>query len=126
MAEPHRTYDQQQDVESHAPYLKVWVALLVLTVLEYAFASYLRVGFTTLALSLMALALVKAALVAWYFMHLKFEGRWVYLMLVPAGILAAVLVLALFPDIGMQPGPADASEITSVSALMEPGSSVAL
>ena len=36
-------------------------------------------------------------------MHLKFEGRWVYFMIVPAGVLAMIFVLALYPDIGMQP-----------------------
>ena len=51
----------------------------------------------------MAMAIIKATLVGWYFMHLKFEGRWVYFMLVPAGILATIFVLALYPDIGMQP-----------------------
>ena len=30
----------------------------------------------------------------WYFMHLKFEGNWVYAMLVPAGILAMILSFA--------------------------------
>ena len=30
-------------------------------------------------------------MVGWYFMHLKFEGNWVYGMLVPAGILAMIL-----------------------------------
>ena len=35
----------------------------------------------------------------WYFMHLKFEKHWVYFMLVPAGILACVLIFALIPDI---------------------------
>ena len=48
-------------------------------------------------------AVIKACLVGWYFMHLKFEGKWVYYMLVPAGILAIVLIFALIPDIAMQP-----------------------
>ena len=42
-------------------------------------------------------------MVGWYFMHLKFEGNWVYAMLVPAGILAMILTLALIPDVAMQP-----------------------
>ena len=45
-------------------------------------------------------AVIKASLVGWYFMHLKFEGKWVYFMLVPAGILAMILIFALIPDIG--------------------------
>ena len=41
-------------------------------------------GFALLVLGLMSLAGIKAALVGLYFMHLKFEGRWIYFMLVPA------------------------------------------
>jgi cytochrome c oxidase subunit 4 len=58
--------------------------------------------FLTLVVGLMFLACIKAGLVAWYFMHLKFEGRWVYYMLVPAMFLAAVFILALYPDIGAE------------------------
>ena len=36
----------------------------------------------------MVLAITKAFLVGWFFMHLKFEGRWIYMMLVPVGLLA--------------------------------------
>lgn len=96
------TYDQQQDVESHAPYLKVWVALLVLTVLEYGYARMMAGGFHVLVVGLLALALIKAVLVGMYFMHVKFEGRWVYFFIVPVTILAAILVIALIPDIAME------------------------
>ena len=37
-------------------------------------------------------------MVGWYFMHLKFEGNWVYIMIVPAVILAVMLTMALCPD----------------------------
>ena len=102
MDQTNLTFDQQQHVESHAPYLKVFGALLVLTILEYCYAKYLNLSFLTLVFGLMCLAIVKASLVGWYFMHLKFEGRWVYLMLVPAGFLMLVVLFALYPDIGMQ------------------------
>ena len=36
-----------------------------------------------------------------YFMHLKFEGRWKYLLLAPTVSLAMGLPLALLPDIGV-------------------------
>ena len=47
--------------------------------------------------------MVKAGLVGWYFMHLKFEGNWVYIMIVPAMILATIIVLALCPDMVLKP-----------------------
>jgi len=102
MAETNLTHDQEMHVESHAPYLKVFFALLIFTIMEYFYAM-LPISFPALVLGLLAMAITKATLVGWYFMHLKFEGRWVYFMLVPAGVLATIFVLALYPDIGMQP-----------------------
>ena len=102
MAEPHLTADEEMEIESHTPYIKVWVALLVLTILEYFYALFLQGAFFELVVGLMFLAGVKASLVGWYFMHLKFEGKWVYGFLVPAGILACVVICALIPDIAMR------------------------
>ncbi len=98
MAEHNLTPEQERHVESHAPYMKVFWTLLVFTILEYGYASFLDLGFAPLVIGLLLMALVKAALVGWYFMHLKFEGRWVYLLLIPAMFLAVVLVVALIPD----------------------------
>jgi cytochrome c oxidase subunit IV len=102
MAETNLTHDQEMHVESHAPYLKVFFALLIFTIMEYFYAM-LPISFPALVVGLLAMAITKATLVGWYFMHLKFEGRWVYFMIVPAGVLATIFVLALYPDIGMQP-----------------------
>jgi cytochrome c oxidase subunit 4 len=107
------TYQQHQDIESHVPtYLRVFVVLLVFTILEYFYAMLAQSHFVALVLGLMALAFTKAALVGLYFMHLKFEGRWVYAFLVPACMLALGMILALMPDIGSIPqslpyGPED-------------------
>jgi cytochrome c oxidase subunit 4 len=84
--------------EAHAPYLKVFAALAVLTAIEYYYAAIFKNHFAILLTGLLALAVVKAGLVGWYFMHLKFEGNWVYIMIVPAMILATIIVLALCPD----------------------------
>ena len=35
-------------------------------------------------------------------MHLKFEGNWVYIMIVPAFVLATIFVLALMPDMTLK------------------------
>jgi cytochrome c oxidase subunit IV len=96
VAEEHQT-------EAHAPYVKVWAALLVLTVIEYEYAAYLKDYFLVLVLGLLGLALIKAGLVGWFFMHLKFEGKWVYVLLVPACIFATIIVLALCPDMVLKP-----------------------
>jgi cytochrome c oxidase subunit 4 len=89
--------------EAHAPYLKVFVALLVLTVLEYLFAvtaSRMEFPFLLLVLGLVVLALTKAALVGLFFMHVRYEGRWVFLLIVPATVMATIVVLGVYPDIG--------------------------
>ncbi|GIW88628.1 MAG: hypothetical protein KatS3mg108_2952 [Isosphaeraceae bacterium] len=110
MAVTYATHEEQEAAEAHAPYIKVWVVLLVLTVLEYFYAKLMAGNMTALVLGLLILAGIKAALVALYFMHVKFEGRWVYAIMVPAGILAAILVLALMPDIGTAPENPDVEE----------------
>ncbi len=89
--------------EAHAPYLKVFAGLAVLTAIEYYYASIFKDHFVILLLGLLFLAVVKAGLVGWYFMHLKFEGNWVYIMIVPAMILATIIVLALCPDMVLKP-----------------------
>jgi cytochrome c oxidase subunit 4 len=96
IAEEHAT-------EAHAPYLKVWAALLVFTVIEYFYAFLLKDLFLILVLGLLLWAAIKAGLVGWFFMHLKFEGNWVYFLIVPAAVLATILVLALSPDVAMRP-----------------------
>ena len=89
--------------EAHAPYLKVFAALAVLTVIEYFYASIFKDLFAILVLGLLCLAVIKAGLVGWYFMHLKFEGNWVYILIVPALVLATIIVLALCPDMVLKP-----------------------
>src|SRR3954463_4105005 len=91
------------DVESHAPYLKVWAGLAVLTAIEYFYAMAVKDYFLILVVGLVGLALVKAAMVGWYFMHLKFEKRWVYLLIIPACVMAVFLTLMLYPDMAMKP-----------------------
>ncbi len=102
MAEPHLTVDQEMQVESHAPYFKVFAALFVFTILEYFYASLFQGSFYNLVVGLMLMACIKASLVGWYFMHLKFEGKWVYGFLLPAAFLACVVIFALIPDIAMR------------------------
>ncbi|HZW33038.1 MAG TPA: cytochrome C oxidase subunit IV family protein [Isosphaeraceae bacterium] len=106
---------EEHDQESHAPYVWVWFWLLCLTVVEYFYAYYLNPWFLILLLGLLVWAGIKASLVAWYFMHLKFEGKWVYFMIVPACVLAAVLVLALTPDVAMKPVEEDVEEAVGIA-----------
>jgi cytochrome c oxidase subunit 4 len=84
-------------------YWRVFFSLAIFTAIEYFYARIYKDAFIVLVLGLLTWATIKATLVGLYFMHLKYEGKWVLGMLVPAGILAVVLVCALIPDVAMQP-----------------------
>ena len=56
------------------PYMRVFAFLVLLTVVEVAVAFVLSASAAKVPL-LIALAIAKAALVAMYYMHLRFEGR---------------------------------------------------
>jgi cytochrome c oxidase subunit 4 len=94
---------EELEVESHAPYMKVWFILAVLTGVEYFYALIFKDYFGLLVGGLVSLALIKACMVGWYFMHLKFERKWVYILIVPACVMAVFLTLALVPDMAMKP-----------------------
>jgi cytochrome c oxidase subunit 4 len=83
--------------------MKVWAILAVLTLIEYLYASIFKDYFLILVFGLLSMALVKAGMVGWFFMHLKFERKWVYLLIIPACIMAIFLTLALYPDMAMKP-----------------------
>jgi cytochrome c oxidase subunit 4 len=90
--------------QTHAEpnYLAVFIWLAVLTVLEVV-AVYLPLTRLALAAILVALAFTKAALVAIYFMHLKFERRTMLLVAVTPVILCVFLMLMLIPDRVLMP-----------------------
>src|SRR5258708_23153201 len=48
----------------------------------------------------LAVACAKALFVMLYFMHLKFEGKWKFVLLAPTMVLAMAIPAALMPDIG--------------------------
>jgi cytochrome c oxidase subunit 4 len=121
---PGVTRAEELQVESHTRYGLVWVFLAVFTLIEYFWAHIFANWFAVLLLGLLAWAIIKASAVGWYFMHLKFEGKWVYALLVPAGLLATLLTVALIPDVAMQPVTEESAEEEESGAvsLLKPGS----
>ncbi|MFM7317328.1 MAG: cytochrome C oxidase subunit IV family protein [bacterium] len=95
----HHADDHAHHEHPHVNYMKIFWTLLILTLAEYFYAMLTQSNFTLLVVGLMTLALIKASLVGYYFMHVKFEGKWVFAMIIPACVLAAIAVLALVPDI---------------------------
>jgi cytochrome c oxidase subunit 4 len=80
-------------------YIGVFWWLLALTIIEVAviYAPIPKLGIVIL---LIGLALTKAALVALYYMHLKFEARTLGIIAVTPLILCVFLVFMLVPDLG--------------------------
>ena len=85
----------------HANYLMVFVALCVCTLISVATDLIDFRSRVVLAVVVLAVAVAKALFVMAYFMHLKFEGRWKFVLLAPTFILALGLPLALYPDISL-------------------------
>ena len=90
----------------HPNYWIIWAVLLVVTLLEVWAATWDLGSKKAMVLLLTGMAIVKAVLVAMYFMHLKYEwarGRIIYLLAVAPLILVVVFVYGLLPDIGNNP-----------------------
>jgi len=86
--------------EGHAApnYWMIWLYLFVLTVIEIALI-YMPIAKLIIVILLVGLALSKAALVALYFMHLRFERVTLGLIALTPLILCFFLILMLLPDI---------------------------
>lgn len=84
-------------------YLAVFVALCVLTVISFGVGNSkaLRENSPEVMWAMMmAVSCAKAMLVILFFMHLKWEANWKYVLTIPASLMSLYLVLMLVPDIG--------------------------
>ncbi len=79
-------------------YLAIFLWLIGLTIFEVGI-TYLDLPQKILASLLVGSALVKALLVALYFMHLRHEVRLIVTTVLVCLLLSGVYVLGLFPDI---------------------------
>ena len=104
MSEP--THDEHH--ESHGSirlYLGVFVALCALTTISFlTYFPWWReaVSPEMSRLVMMAVSCTKAMLVIMFFMHLKWEANWKWVLTVPASIMSALLIFALIPDVGLR------------------------
>lgn len=80
-------------------YMGVFWWLLALTIAEVAVAYMSFLPRLTMIILLVGMAFTKAALVALYFMHLKFERSTLMLIALTPLILCVFLSLMLLPDI---------------------------
>ena len=85
---------EETTVERKKPnYYLVWFYLLVLTVAEVTVAFVSKLPETVMIIALLFLAVWKAALVAMYYMHLKFEPPRLVVMVLAALPLALLMTL---------------------------------
>jgi cytochrome c oxidase subunit 4 len=101
MGEPEEAHAVSEPMpHHHVNYLLIFGCLIVLTALTVAVAFFhFSAELITVGIAL-AIAFTKATLVARYFMHLKFEGKLIYLILFAPLCLCVILCVALIPDIG--------------------------
>jgi cytochrome c oxidase subunit 4 len=97
---PEPAHGHAEPTPHHAVnYLAIFLTLVVLTVVTVGVAFLgIKREWQKVLLAL-AIASVKATFVVLYFMHLKFEGKLIYLILIIPVFLCLVLVIALIPDI---------------------------
>ena len=90
------------ETHKHPNYMAIFYALIALTVLELGVAQlpqYVEGSTRIMIVALVALALVKAMLVALYFMHLRFERKTFVILVSFPLVLAVILIIALLPDV---------------------------
>lgn len=79
-------------------YLAIWLYLAVLTALELLVV-YARLDKALMVGLLIGLAWAKVAMVAMYFMHLRFERRGMLVVALSPLLLIMVMATALVPDV---------------------------
>lgn len=96
----------------HVNYLAIFFVLCACTALSVIF-DVVHLSKPITIVLVMSVAITKALCVMMFFMHLKFEGNWKFVLLAPTTILAIGLPLALFPDIGASYYTPTAPQVTS-------------
>ncbi len=84
------------------PYIVIFAALSVFTAVSFIVNYFVREGHIAAGTGfviILGVAVVKALLVATYFMHLKWDWGRLYFLIIPALVLAPMLVMALLPDL---------------------------
>jgi cytochrome c oxidase subunit 4 len=99
-------HDAHDDHGGIAKYIYVFIALCILTSMSFwtyadfpvkwPFHDTPQVGWAFM----MAVSCAKAMLVILFFMHVKYEANWKYILTIPAAMMSIFLILMLVPDVG--------------------------
>jgi cytochrome c oxidase subunit 4 len=97
MADPQHDASSGPNLQT---YFAVFGALCVCTALSFV-ANWLMGQTVGSMMIILFVAVIKAALVAAIFMHLKFDWSRLYFLIFPVAILAVMMMIVLLPDIVM-------------------------
>lgn len=89
--------EQDNHIVSTRTFVAVWIALLTLTAITVTVAKLDLGAFSTF--TAIDIASVKAGLVLWFFMHLKYENRLLKLLLLVPIVTLAVIIGLTFVDV---------------------------
>jgi len=100
-------------VKSTRVYWAVFFSLIVLTILTVTQARILHLDHTTNRIIGLMIAVTKGTLVALFFMHLKYEKKYFYPVVIFPLILVLVIIFANFPDVAFGEHTTPAVELKS-------------
>src|SRR5262245_61349483 len=108
--------DTTHDGEHHGPgfaaYMAVAAALSVATISSFFFNALAQnesISHFASFVLILSVAIFKATLVVLIFMHLKWDWRFLYFLLIPTFILGVMMMVVLMPDVLLGAGR-DAAE----------------
>jgi cytochrome c oxidase subunit IV len=104
-SQPNHDAAHHEQHGSYGTYISVFIALLVLTAISFVVGNSATLREKTPGVmwsAMMAVSCAKAMLVILFFMHLKWEANWKYVLTIPASIMSVFLVLMLIPDVGQR------------------------
>src|SRR5262245_8078129 len=104
MADQHHSGDHADHGDVFKAYIAV--ALSGFTASSFFFNWMARSGVISHTLSfflILGVAIFKAVLVAMYFMHLKWDWKLLYFLIIPVFIMGAMMMVVLLPDILLGP-----------------------
>lgn len=97
----HDDHDHHEDHDHGPVFFNVFIGLCILTAMSFGVGNWdVTMSRPAVGWSLMmAISCAKALLVISFFMHLRWEANWKYVLTIPASIMSAFLVLMLVPDV---------------------------
>jgi cytochrome c oxidase subunit IV len=101
----HAQHAEHEHHGGNGIYIAIFLALCGLTTLSFlTYFDFWRNHVPTeiSRAFMMAVSCTKAMLVIMFFMHLKWEANWKWVLTVPASIMSALLIFALIPDVGLR------------------------